>query len=88
MPAACRVAAVLRMMKNAIRFEKPMPTYVSNRMRASDGAPPRGVRQQGAAAVACLDRAQIFHLLRGLPKEQVRTDWWWPNTATIIVMVL
>ena len=32
-PAACSVAAVLRMMKNAIRLEKVMPTMVSTLMR-------------------------------------------------------
>ena len=48
-PAACSVAAVLRMMKNAIRLEKVMPTIVSTLMRrrcrrtcvALCGEPPR-----------------------------------------------
>jgi hypothetical protein len=34
-PAACRVTAVVSMMKKATRFENAMPTKVSQRIRSS-----------------------------------------------------
>ena len=42
-PLAFKVAAVAKMMNSAMRFEIPMPTMVSVRMRASSGPASRGV---------------------------------------------
>ena len=51
-PSACSVAAVVKMMASAIRFENPMPASVSTRMRskasaACSGALTSGLRSAG-----------------------------------------
>ena len=46
-PWALSVAAVARMMKSAIRLEKPMPTIVSRRIRASSPLAAFGATNSG-----------------------------------------
>ena len=74
-PAACSVAAVPRMMKNAIRFENPIPE-VGIPADAAQVLPRDRFRmgQQIAATVAGRDGLEILDFLGRLPEEQVRAD--------------
>src|SRR6266852_7659874 len=69
-PLACSVAAVAKMMNRAMRFEMPIPTAVSVRMRTSSGPASRG-RDAQRLDVASM---QLLHFLPGLPEEQVGAD--------------
>ncbi len=71
MPAACSVAAALTMMKSAIRFEKPMPMYVSILIRRRCRRAVSGACVSGAAAGSGID---LLDFLRRLPEEEIGAD--------------
>jgi hypothetical protein len=70
-PCAFRVAAVVSMMKRAMRFERPMPTSVSSRMRAICRGRLLGrVDQRLGLGIFPL----IFDLFARLPEEEIGAD--------------
>jgi hypothetical protein len=83
MPALLRVAAAVRMMASAMRFEKAMPTRVSARMRSNALRACFGAHTNGFRAWFAFHRARgIQEYARAYARASLKSRGrWWPTAA-------